>query len=214
MWEGIRSTRSPFATSCRQRSSPQKSSTCAVRINLAKVQLEFTCQKQFCQAKITASTRYGATVRRPTLRGDGSAEPFRVGRSRRSLRKVSQVNSAPRACRWVANHRYQRKQRCAKWKEQYLCTPLILGSWRAATDDPSQVGAVDVVLPGVKAWQVPDAAQATRSLIGPETSVVPLQNGVEAPAQLAAVSGAQHVFAGLARIISFKVGPGPMQFPV
>ena len=99
-------------------------------------------------------------------------------------------------------------------REQYLCTPLILGSWWAATDDPSQVGAVDVVLPGVKAWQVPDAAQATRSLIGPETSVVPLQNGVEAPAQLAAVLGAQHVFGGLARIISFKVGPGPMQFPV
>ena len=77
-----------------------------------------------------------------------------------------------------------------------------------ATDDPAQVGVVDVVLPGVKAWQVPEAAQAMRPLVGPETFVVPLQNGVEVPAQLAAVLGAQHVLGGLAKIISFKVGPG------
>ncbi len=77
-----------------------------------------------------------------------------------------------------------------------------------ATDDPGQVGVVDVVLLGVKAWQVPEAAQAMRPMVGPDTFVVPLQNGVEAPAQLVAVLGAQHVLGGLAKIISFKVGPG------
>jgi len=77
-----------------------------------------------------------------------------------------------------------------------------------ATDDPGQVGVVDVVLLGVKAWQVPEVVQVMRPLIGPDTFVVPLQNGVEAPAQLAAVLGAQHVLGGLAKIISFKVGPG------
>jgi 2-dehydropantoate 2-reductase len=77
-----------------------------------------------------------------------------------------------------------------------------------ATDDLAQVGVVDMVLLGVKAWQVPEAAQAMRPLVGPETFVVPLQNGVEAPAQLAAVLGVQHVLGGLAKIISFKVGPG------
>lgn len=76
------------------------------------------------------------------------------------------------------------------------------------TDDPGQVGVVDVVLLGVKAWQVPEVVQAMRPLIGPDTFVVPLQNGVEAPAQLVAVLGAQHVLGGLAKIISFKVGPG------
>ncbi|MFQ5990703.1 MAG: 2-dehydropantoate 2-reductase [Candidatus Methylomirabilales bacterium] len=84
---------------------------------------------------------------------------------------------------------------------------FVLPSTRA-TDDPRQVGEADVVLLGVKAWQVAEAAQAIRPLIGPGTFVVPLQNGVEAPAQLATVLGAQHVFGGLARIISFKVGPG------
>jgi 2-dehydropantoate 2-reductase len=77
-----------------------------------------------------------------------------------------------------------------------------------ATDDPTQVGIVDVILVGVKAWQVPEAAEAMRPLVGPETFVVPLQNGVEAPSQLAAVLGSQHVLGGLAKIISFIAGPG------
>jgi 2-dehydropantoate 2-reductase len=77
-----------------------------------------------------------------------------------------------------------------------------------ATDDPAQAGVVDVVLVGVKAWQVPEVAQAMRLLVGPETFVVPLQNGVEAPSQLAAVLGAEHVLGGLCRIVSLVVEPG------
>ena len=77
-----------------------------------------------------------------------------------------------------------------------------------ATADPAQVGIVDAVLVGVKAWQVPEAAEAMRPLVGPETFVVPLQNGVEAPDQLAAVLGASHVLGGLCRIVSFVVEPG------
>ncbi len=76
-----------------------------------------------------------------------------------------------------------------------------------ATDDPAQVGVVDAVLVGVKAWQVSEAAQAIRPMVGPQTFVVPLQNGVEAPGQLAAVLGAQHVLGGLCSIISFIAGP-------
>ena len=56
-----------------------------------------------------------------------------------------------------------------------------------ATEDPATVGVVDAVILGVKAWQVPEAAQAIRPLIGPETCVLPLQNGVEASDQLAEV---------------------------
>lgn len=77
-----------------------------------------------------------------------------------------------------------------------------------ATDDPAHVGAVDAVLVGVKAWQVTEAAQAMRPLVGPDTFVIPLQNGVEAPSQLAAVLGAPHVLGGLCSIISFLAGPG------
>lgn len=77
-----------------------------------------------------------------------------------------------------------------------------------ATDDPAQVGVIDAILVSVKAWQVLEAAEAMRSMVGPDTFVVPLQNGVEAPAQLAAVLGAKHVLGGLCRIISFIAGPG------
>jgi 2-dehydropantoate 2-reductase len=77
-----------------------------------------------------------------------------------------------------------------------------------ASSDPSDFGAVDVVLVAVKAWQIPDAAQAMRPLIGPETMVVPLLNGVEAPAQLSKVLGADHVIGGFCGVISYVASPG------
>ncbi len=77
-----------------------------------------------------------------------------------------------------------------------------------ATNNPGQVGTVDVVILGVKAWQVPEAAEAMGPLLGPESVVVPLQNGVETPDQLAAVLGREHVFGGLAKIFSSIIGPG------
>ena len=77
-----------------------------------------------------------------------------------------------------------------------------------ATDDPAAAGEVDVVLVGVKAWQVPEAARGMRPLVGPETTVLPLQNGVEAPRQLAEVLGRERVVGGLCKLIVQLVGPG------
>ena len=77
-----------------------------------------------------------------------------------------------------------------------------------ATDDPSAAGLVDVILVSVKAWQVPGAARAMRPMVGPETFVVPLENGVEAPSQLAEVLGAERVLGGMCKIISAIVEPG------
>jgi 2-dehydropantoate 2-reductase len=77
-----------------------------------------------------------------------------------------------------------------------------------ATDEPHDVGVVDAILVTVKAWQVPQAAEAMRPMVGPETFVVPLENGVEAPSRLADVLGKRHVLGGLCRIISALVEPG------
>ena len=77
-----------------------------------------------------------------------------------------------------------------------------------ATDDPSKIGQVDMVLVGVKAWQVPEAAEAILPMIGPETFVLPLQNGLEAPAQLSEVIGGQHVLGGLCGLFCYVAGPG------
>ena len=62
-----------------------------------------------------------------------------------------------------------------------------------ATDTPAEAGVVDVVLIGVKAWQIPETARALQPLLGPDTCIVPLQNGLEAAAQLADVLGSDRV---------------------
>ncbi len=77
-----------------------------------------------------------------------------------------------------------------------------------ATDDPSKTGVVDMVLLAVKAWQVFEAATAIRPMIGPETFVLPLQNGLEAPAQLSEVLGDQHVLGGLCGLFCYVAEPG------
>src|SRR5690349_16450998 len=53
-----------------------------------------------------------------------------------------------------------------------------------ATDNPADIGVVDVVLFCVKQWDVESAGAAIRSLIGPNTAVIPLQNGIDAADRL------------------------------
>lgn len=77
-----------------------------------------------------------------------------------------------------------------------------------ATDHPADVGVVDVVLVAVKTWQVDEAAHAIQPMVGTETMVVPLQNGVEAAGQLKAVLGEKPVVGGFCRILSAMTGPG------
>ncbi len=76
-----------------------------------------------------------------------------------------------------------------------------------ATDEPAEIGQVEAVLVGVKAWQVTEAARAIRPLAGPNTVVVPLQNGVEAASELAAALGAA-TLGGMCGTLSFVAGPG------
>jgi len=77
-----------------------------------------------------------------------------------------------------------------------------------ASDDPARIGPVDVVLVGVKAWQVRETARTLGPLLGPRTFVVPLQNGVEAAGQLTEVLGPERVIGGLCKIVSAIVAPG------
>jgi 2-dehydropantoate 2-reductase len=60
----------------------------------------------------------------------------------------------------------------------------------------------------VKAWQLADAAEAARPLVGPDTAVLPLLNGVEASERLAEVLGAEHVLGGLCRLSAEIAAPG------
>jgi len=80
-----------------------------------------------------------------------------------------------------------------------------------AVSDPRQVGTVEMVLLAVKAWQVPECAQAMLPMIGEETGVIFLGNGVDAISQLSAVLGEQHVLGGRCNISTFIAGAGHIQ---
>src|SRR5919106_3277215 len=80
-----------------------------------------------------------------------------------------------------------------------------------AAEKPSEIGPVDVVLVAVKAWQVPEIAPTLGPLLGDDTFVVPLENGVESADQLATVIGNNRVVGGLCKIISFIEAPGKIK---
>jgi 2-dehydropantoate 2-reductase len=77
-----------------------------------------------------------------------------------------------------------------------------------ATNKPAEVGVVDYVLCCVKSWQVPAAAKAMIPMVGPDTLVIPLQNGVEAPDQLCVELDPANVLGGLCAIVAFQASPG------
>ena len=80
-----------------------------------------------------------------------------------------------------------------------------------ATDNPADIGKVDVVLFCVKLWDVESAGQHIRPLIGPDTAVIPLQNGIDAAERLIPILGPNAVMGGVAQISASIVGPGLIQ---
>lgn len=77
-----------------------------------------------------------------------------------------------------------------------------------ATDKPEGVGPVDLVLFCVKAYDTDAAARLIQHLMGPETVVLPLQNGIDAAERLAPVVGGEHVVGGVALITASLTAPG------
>ena len=67
-----------------------------------------------------------------------------------------------------------------------------------ATDDIAGIGTVDFVLFCVKLWDVEDVGRQLRAIVGPETAVIPLQNGVDAAERLIPILGYQAVMGGTA----------------
>ena len=77
-----------------------------------------------------------------------------------------------------------------------------------ATDDADQVGVVDLVLFCVKAYDLEDAARQCRSLVGPNTAVIPLQNGIDVPEQLERILGEGRVLGGMTYVAGKIEAPG------
>jgi len=79
-----------------------------------------------------------------------------------------------------------------------------------ATDDPKEVGPVDVVLFAVKLWDTEAAAELSRPLVGPHTRIITLQNGVDSYERVSAVLGREVTIPGTAYIAAVLGGPGEM----
>lgn len=77
-----------------------------------------------------------------------------------------------------------------------------------ATDDPSEIGTVDAVLFTTKLYDTIAAANLIKPIVGPDTFVVTLQNGVSSPDMLSEVLGSGHVLGGSTYIISHLHEPG------
>lgn len=77
-----------------------------------------------------------------------------------------------------------------------------------ATDDPGSAGKVDIVLVAVKAWQIPDAIAGLKPMLTGDAAVIPLENGMMAPDDIARLLGREHTLGGLCGIVSFVVEPG------
>jgi 2-dehydropantoate 2-reductase len=77
-----------------------------------------------------------------------------------------------------------------------------------ASDDPAAIGPADLVIFAVKLYDTEAAAAATRPLLGSDTGVVTLQNGIDSTGVLTRVLGAAHVIGGVAHIASVIAEPG------
>jgi len=80
-----------------------------------------------------------------------------------------------------------------------------------ATDDPSSLAPVDVVVFAVKLWDTEDAARKVAPLLAHGGVVIPLQNGVESIQRVGAIVGHDRVLGGTAHIAASIGEPGVIE---
>jgi len=76
------------------------------------------------------------------------------------------------------------------------------------TDDPGSLGPVDIVVIAVKLWDTGAAARAIAPLIGPDTGVLSLQNGVRKDEILRPIFGERALMGGVAYMGTAISRPG------
>lgn len=77
-----------------------------------------------------------------------------------------------------------------------------------ATDDPREIGSVDFVLFAVKLWDTADAGVACKPLVGSDTAVISLLNGIDSEEMLESILGRGPVMGGVAEVSATIVAPG------
>ncbi len=77
-----------------------------------------------------------------------------------------------------------------------------------ATDRPGELAPADVVLSCVKLWDLETSAQDIKPVVGPDTAVIPLQNGIDAAERLIPILGKANVLGGTAQVSAAITSPG------
>jgi 2-dehydropantoate 2-reductase len=77
-----------------------------------------------------------------------------------------------------------------------------------SSDNPAEVGAVDLIFFCVKSYDATEAIEMMKPMVGPQTVVLPVLNGVEHIEHLADRLGKKHVLGGLALMVANIVEPG------
>ena len=80
-----------------------------------------------------------------------------------------------------------------------------------AEEDTSKVGAVDLVIVSVKAYDNPTALPMIKPMLSDGTSVLTLQNGVDSVAEVAAIAGEERTIGGTTYIATALTGPGVIE---
>ena len=87
----------------------------------------------------------------------------------------------------------------------------VEGEWvvrSAAVERVDGLPAADLVLFCVKSFDTESAAEAVRSVVGPHTGVLSIQNGVDNEDKLARILGRGHVMGGVAQVFATIEAPG------
>ena len=79
------------------------------------------------------------------------------------------------------------------------------------TSDINEVETPDLVLLGVKSWQLPKVASELKKIISRDTIVLPLQNGADNYEKLTEILPKENVLAGLCFIVSYIEKPGKIK---
>ena len=80
-----------------------------------------------------------------------------------------------------------------------------------ATDNPAEIGPVDLIFFCVRSYDVSSAAEMLRPMMGPQTAIIPIQNGIGHVEKIGDVLGAEYVLGGVSLIMGHVAEPGIVQ---
>ena len=80
-----------------------------------------------------------------------------------------------------------------------------------ATDQPAEVGAVDLILLCVKTYDLLPAAEQIKPMVGPQTAIIPVLNGIDHLETLSQIVGENSVLGGLSSMTAHVVEPGVVE---